>query len=131
MVSSDKTVIFGILYAVVGIVLALPTTHVRIWRLTAWAVSAVLYLTHIGYEQIKLRCAPRLIAFHIATAVAFGALLLAMSAIVHSLYTPPDYSRWKFALALILWPLITGIPAFVFAFLIALVLRQFSKLEHF
>jgi hypothetical protein len=54
-----------------------------------------------------------------------GALLLAVSAIIHSLFAPPNYSRWKFALALVVWPIITGLPAFVVAFMIGLALKRF------
>ena len=121
----SATILFGISYAAVGIVLALPTSNVRLWRLTAWALSAVLYMIHIGYEQLKLRYAPHSMAMHVATAVGIGAFFLAVSATIHSLFAPPDYSRWKFALALVVWPLITGLPAFVVAFMIGLVLRQF------
>ena len=119
-----SAIVFGFSYAAVGILLALPTSNVRAWRLAAWALSALLYVFHISYEQLKLRYAPRLMALHVASAVGMGALLLAVSATIHSLFAPPHYSRWKFALALVLWPIITGLPAFLFAFMIGLVLRQ-------
>src|SRR5262245_19920050 len=122
----SATILFGIFYAAVGIVLALPTTNVRAWRLAAWSLSALLIISHISYEQLKLRSAPRALAIHVATAVGIGALLLAVSALVHSVVAPPSYSRWKFALALVVWPIITGLPAFLCALVIALVLRQIS-----
>jgi hypothetical protein len=117
-------IVFGVSYAAVGILLALPTSNVRAWRLAAWALSALLYVLHLTYEQFKLRYAPRLMALHVASAVGMGALLLAVSATIHSLFAPPDYSRWKFALALVLWPIITALPAFLFAFMLGLVLKQ-------
>jgi len=42
-------VILGVLYAFVGIVFAVPASHVKVWRLAAWLVSAVAYAAHICY----------------------------------------------------------------------------------
>jgi hypothetical protein len=115
----------GIAYAAIGILLGLPKTHAREWRLTAWLLSVILYAAHIGYEQIKLRNSSRSTAIHVASAVAIGAFGLAVSAFIHSLVAPPNYSRWRFVLALILWPLITALPAFAVAFVISLLSRHF------
>jgi len=123
----DTTIVVGALYAVVGIVLALPQTHVKAWRLAAWTVSAVLYMLHIAYEQLRLRYPPRSMAIHVATAVGIGASLLAVSALAHSLIIPPDYSRWRLLIALVVWPILTGVPAFICAFVIGIVLRQIIR----
>lgn len=119
------SLVVGIAYAAIGILLALPTTHTREWRLTAWLLSAILYAAHIGYEQIKLRNSSRSTAIHVASAVAIGAFGLAVSAFIHSLFAPPNYSRWRFVLALILWPLITALPAFIVALVISVLSRHF------
>ena len=36
-------VLVGAVYATVGIVFALPASHVRAWRFAAWVISAVAY----------------------------------------------------------------------------------------
>ena len=33
-------VILGVVYAFVGILFAMPASHVKVWRLAAWVVSA-------------------------------------------------------------------------------------------
>ena len=45
----------GAVYALVGIVFALPASHMRAWRLAAWVVSGVAYATHVVYERFRLR----------------------------------------------------------------------------
>src|SRR5438128_5546684 len=44
-------ILIGVLYCVIGIVFALPSNQVGIWRLAAWVVSAALYAAHIAYEH--------------------------------------------------------------------------------
>lgn len=43
-----RDIFFGIGYALVGIVFALPATNVKVWRLAAWTVSAIGYAAHIA-----------------------------------------------------------------------------------
>ena len=101
-------------YATVGITFAFPVTHVRGWRVAAWIVSGLAYVAHLLYERYGLRSSTRVAALHVAIAAALGALGLAIGALVNSLATgrPPEHQRLLLA-ALALWPLITGIPAFV------------------
>ena len=109
-------VILGVVYAFVGIVFALPAGHVKVWRLAAWVVSAVAYATHICYERFRLRNSPRSASLHVALAVALGAFGLAVGANIHSLSlgSPNEHQR-LLLLALGLWPVITALPAFLFA----------------
>src|SRR5205085_10682836 len=44
-------ILVGVLYGFVGIAIALPSNHVRFWRLAAWGVSGAIYISHIAYEQ--------------------------------------------------------------------------------
>jgi len=109
-------VLFGIGYALVGIVFAVPTTHVHAWRLAAWAVSAVGYAAHIAYERFRLQNSPGTAALHVALAVALGAFGLAVGANIHSLSTvSANQHRQLLLLSLGIWPVITALPAFLVA----------------
>jgi hypothetical protein len=106
-------IVIGVLYCVIGIVFALPSNQVRMWRLAAWVASAAVYAAHIAYEHFRLRNSPRSTALHVAVAVAIGGFVLAVAATIHSLFAPPNYTRWRFLLALVAWPIITALPAFI------------------
>ena len=109
-------VILGIVYAFVCIVFAVPTDHVKVWRLAAWVVSAIAYAAHVCYERFRLRNSPRSAALHVASAVAFGAFGLAVGANIHSLSLgSTNEHRRLLLLALGLWPVITAMPSFVVA----------------
>lgn len=117
--------LFGVAYFLIGRLFALPTDHVQVWRLAAWFVCGVAYALHIGYEHFRLRNAPRLMALHVALAVAIGAFGLAVAGMIHSLSTAPAI-RPAWLLALVAWPAVTAIPAFFGAFLAAKVLARLS-----
>ena len=109
-------VLTGILYAFVGIVFAVPATHVKAWRLAAWVVSALAFAAHIAYERFGLQNSPRSAALHVATAVALGAFGLALGANINSLSagsTSPH--RQLLLLSLGIWPVMTALPAFLVA----------------
>jgi hypothetical protein len=110
-------------YFVVGRVFAQPTGNARAWRLAAWAVSAVVYLAHIGYERLKLRSSPSVAALHVALAVAIGAIGLATAVLIRSLSTQSAF-RMRWVLALVGFPAITAVPAFLVALLNASLLRR-------
>jgi hypothetical protein len=121
-------IILGVVYFVVGFVfaaLANPTVsdQVRVkWRLAAWMVSAAVYAVHIGYEHFRLGSSPLATALHAAIAVAIGAFLLAAAATVHAMMVPSHAPYWRFLLALVLWPILTALPAFLVALTLAAVL---------
>ena len=118
-------VLLGIGYALVGILFALPTTHVRAWRLGAWAVSAVGYAAHIAYERFRLRNSPASAALHVALAVALGAFGLAVGANIHSLSAGSvNRQRQLLLLSLAIWPVIAALPAFLVALGANVVLRR-------
>ena len=107
-------VLAGVMYALIGVVFAWPTTHVRVWRLAAWLVSAAAYAAHIGYERFRLRSAPHRAAWHVALAVALGAFGLAVAATIHSLsVVSTNQHRRLLLVALVVWPIMTGLPAFL------------------
>ena len=110
--------VIGLLYSVIGIVLGLPANNVRMWRLAAWVVSAVVFAAHIGYEHFQLCNTPVKTALHAAWAVAVGAFGLAVAANIHEVWVGPSYRR-LLAVALVAWPVLIGLPAFVVALMMA------------
>ena len=104
----------GVAYFVVGKVFALPPDHLRAWRLAAWAVSAIVYAAHIAHEHFRLRFSPGLAALHVALAAALGGFLLAVAGMANSLRLEPTIKP-LWLLALVAWPLITGVPAYLVA----------------
>ena len=123
----DHAILIGILYAVIGVFFAVPNNHVQAWRYAAWIASAIVYATHICYEFFRQRNSAKSTALHVAIAVAIGGLGLAIAAILHSLFVSPNYPRWRFGLALVLWPILTGLPAFVVALVITVLLNLFRS----
>jgi hypothetical protein len=104
--------LLGVVYFLIGRVFALPADHVRVWRLAAWIVSGGAYAAHIWYEHFRLRNSPRLAAVHVAVAVAIGAFALAVAGMIHSLSTASGI-RPVWLLAIVLWPAMTALPAFL------------------
>jgi len=118
-------VLFGIAYALIGVGFALPTSHARAWRLAAWVVSAIGYAAHIAYERFRLRHPPGSASLHVAYAAALGAFGLAVAANIHSLpiESSPQHQQ-RLLLSLAIWPVITGVPAFLVARGISAVLAR-------
>jgi hypothetical protein len=111
-------ILAGVLYCAIGIVFALPANQGRLWRLAAWVISAAIYAAHIGYEHFQMGNSPRVTALHTALAVAIGAFGLAVAANVHELWVASSY-RLSIALALVAWPVLIALPAFVVALVAA------------
>jgi len=117
----------GAVYLIVGLGFApLTTPSVFFWRLAAWVVSAVVYAAHIGYEHFRLHNSPRLAALHVALGAAVGAFGLAAAANVRSLLTGTGNVR-LLRIALLVWPAITVIPAFVIALTASSLLARFAR----
>ena len=89
-------------------------------------VSGIVFAAHIGYEHFTRRNSPGIVALHTSTAVAIGALGLAVAGMIHSLSVAPTI-RPAWLLALVLWPAITGIPAFLAALVAGKVLTRLSR----
>jgi hypothetical protein len=117
----------GVVYVLVGRLFAAPTSHVHAWRLAAWLVSAVAYAAHMAYEHFRLRESPRLMAFHVAVAVAIGGLGLAIVGMVHAM-SNTSAVRPAWLLALVLWPAVTAVPAFLVALVIGAVLARIPRM---
>jgi len=93
------------------------------WRLAAWVVCAAVFAIHIGYEHFLLGNSPRSTAFHAATAIAIGAVGLAIAATVHALLAPSTTPFVRFLFAWVIWPAVTALPAFLVAYVAVAVLE--------
>jgi hypothetical protein len=125
-----RVLLAGILYLIIGVGFApLSVPSVFFWRLAAWIVSAVVYAVHIGYEHFRIGSSPRSTALHVAFGAAVGAFGLAAAAIVHSFLTGTGNLR-LLRIALLIWPLITGAPAFVVAFVLSTAIARLPRWRH-
>jgi hypothetical protein len=114
-------ILVGVVYLVTGLTfaaLAAASNQMRgTWRLAAWVMSAAAFAAHIGYEQVRLRSSPGTTALHASLAVALGAFGLAVAANVHA--QTAAIPQRSIVLALVLWPVLTALPAFVVALALA------------
>ena len=94
------------------------------WRWAAWAVSAIAFGAHIAYGLLRLRNPPRRTASHAALGAAIGAFGLAAMANIHSLSVSPAKRSILLLLSLVIWPLLTALPAFVVALTAAYLLQR-------
>lgn len=117
---------FAIVYPVVGIVFAFAASQgmAVFWRLAAWLVCVVAFATHIWYEHFRLWSPPRRTALHVSLAVALGAFLLAVWINVHAHWSAAGHPRPFVFVALAAFPLVTGVPAFVVALIVAILLDR-------
>lgn len=107
----------GVFYGVVGIVfgrLAGVAGPAIAWRWAAWLLSAIAFAAHIRYEFFRLRHPALETATHAAQAAALGAFLLALAATIHAEIVGTNQHH-LFAIALVAWPALAGIPAFLVA----------------
>lgn len=122
-------ILIGVLYFLVGFGSAsldpLVSDHLRfIWRLAAWIACAAVFAVHIRYEHFRLGNSLGATALHTALAVALGAFLLASAATVHAGIATSHAPYWRFLVALVAWPIITAVPAFLVALAVAAVLAH-------
>lgn len=88
------------------------------WRLSSFLISIIAFAAHIAYEHFQLGNKPTVVGRRTGLAVALGAFGLAVAANIHSLGVSNRNTR-LLALALIIWPVMTAVPAFVAAFVTA------------
>jgi hypothetical protein len=129
------TIFVGIVYCAIGVSFGLLAGSAGssrasfAWRLAAWVASAAVYAAHLAYEQVRLRNGSLSSALHAATAVAVGAFGLAVAATVHRVLLPAPNRHFElFALALVAWPVVTALPAFVVALVATAVLARIRRL---
>ena len=110
-------ILVGLVYFVVNVAFAelagraaSNTMRVVLNRL-GFVVSLVAFAAHIVYDQRRLGNPPRTTATHVALSAGLGAFGLALTANVHGLWVGSN-RQYSLALALIVWPVITALPAF-------------------
>jgi hypothetical protein len=111
-----------VIVAVAYLVIGAAFSALALWRPGAWIACAAVAAGHIGYEHYRLANRPRTIALHAAAAVALAAFGLALAANIHAGFNGPP----RLLLALVTWPVITAIPSFLAAWVVALVLARLS-----
>jgi uncharacterized membrane protein YbhN (UPF0104 family) len=119
-------ILFGIVYLVVGVAFPNPPASNKMqfmWRLGAWSIAALAFGIHIGLEHFRFRNSPLRTALHVSASVSLGAFALAAAANIHALRTGTGNQR-LLALALVIWPIVTGVPAFMVALVAAAVLAR-------
>lgn len=124
-------ILFGVVYGVVGIAFPNPSASNKMqfmWRLGAWLICALAFVIHIGLEHFRYRNSPHRIALHVSASVSLGALALAVAANIHALRAGTGNQR-LLVLALVIWPIITGVPAFIVALVAAALLARL-RLKH-
>ena len=124
-------ILFGIGYAILGIWFpnpSNPSQTQQMWRLAAWVVGAIIFGIQIWYEHFRFHNKPLLVALHAAVSAALGAFGIAVAANIHSLYSASS-KHLLLVLSLILWPIFVGVPAFVVAVIIALILERIKPID--
>jgi hypothetical protein len=127
-------ILVAAIYALVGILSGAfareaVSNQMRVaWRLAAFVVSGIAFAAHIAYQHFRLRTSPAITAWHTSLAVALGALALAVAANVHEHFTASSH-RGVLIGMLVVWPVLTGLPAFLVAWGVAagLSLRRASR----
>lgn len=123
----------GVVYLVVGLVFgalgrAGSSDQMRAaWRLLAWLISFATFAAHITYEHFRLRSSPVRTALHTSMAVGLGAFGIAVAANIHSSGSGSNRQSSLLHLALVAFPLLTALPAFVVAFVAALSLSRWRR----
>jgi hypothetical protein len=116
----------GAIYCAIGIgfgaFAAWSSSQRTAWNVASFVVSLVVFAVHIGYEYFGIGNRPLIVAWHTSLAVALGSFLLAVSANINSLRVA-NAKHGLLAIALVVWPLMVGIPAFVVALIAAVALK--------
>jgi len=119
-------------YLLVGVAFPNPAASNKMqfmWRLAAWLTVALAFGVHLGFEHFRFRNSPYRTALHASASVSLGAAALAAAANIHGLRTGTGNQR-LLVLALVIWPIITGLPAFVVALVVAAVLAKLRPNKH-
>jgi hypothetical protein len=95
----------------------------HLWRLAAWLLSAIVFAAHIWYESRRRDAPPKPTAWHAALAVALGGFLLAAASAAHALSAGTG-RLGAYGIALVAWPVLVGVPAFLVALVAGFALRR-------
>ena len=122
-----RALVYALIYVVIGVVFAglagrSGFVGARFWRFAAWLCSAIAFGTHIQFERVTAGRSAAAAAWHAAFGAAIGAFLLAVSAIIHRQAAGLPRSG-LLGLALILWPCLTAVPAFLVGMAAAMLMQ--------
>jgi hypothetical protein len=124
-------VLFATVYFVVGFAFPNPPAsnpNQFKWRLASWLICGVAFALQIALEHFRFRNSPLTTSLHASASVALAAFALAAAANVHALSARSGNER-LLAMALVIWPILTGLPAFVVAWAAAAVLTRLAKMQ--
>ena len=119
---------FGLAYLVIGLAFGALAANAatvetrQLWRFAAWFLSAIAFSFHLWYEFIRRQRAPFGTALRAAAAVAVGGFGLALAANVHA--RAVGATNRGFIVALVAWPLLLAVPAFIIAWAATAILAR-------
>ena len=90
----------------------------RSWRWAAWIASGLVFAFHVSLDRSRPNRSAVASASRAALASALGAFGLAVAAIAHTL-TSGEGRLGLLVIALLVWPLLTALPAFLVALVLA------------
>jgi hypothetical protein len=95
------------------------------WRLAAWLLSLTVFASHMTYERSRADWTALRLARRAAAAVAVGAFVLAVVGPARSYWGTDRF--WRVTVfSLVLWPVLTGVPAFLAALVAGSVLHRWT-----
>ena len=119
----------GVAYFAIGVVFGALAGNsgsvqgLKAWRWAAFALSMVVFLLHVRFDHQRFRNALTT-ARHVAIGAALGGFLLAAMATARA--TLVEGTPQRLLVALIAWPLLTGVPAFIAAWILATLLARLN-----
>lgn len=119
-----RIISFGLIYLVIGILSALitnpmePTGMQTALRLFALALAIAAFVYHIKLDLFKSNNSIPKASLNAAIATAVGTFLLAILANIYGIITEAD-NKNQLLLALILWPVVTGLLTFLGGYVIS------------
>ncbi len=117
-------ILVGSATAVLSGMASSPTT-VKAWRLAAWLLSLVVFVAHLAVER-RRRVPSLSVARYVSGAVALGAMGVAAMGPLRAHWGEPERIRLAL-LSIVAWPILTGVPAFVVAFITGLLLDRVAQ----
>lgn len=96
------------------------------WRLAAWLLSGLIFVVHVAVERVHAGHDVRRAARHAACAVAIAAFIIAAVGPVRSHWGAQNFWR-VVALSLLLWPLLTGLPAWLAALVVGQIVGRVRR----
>lgn len=119
-----RIIFYGLVYLTVGIISALVTNPLEsggmqtALRLLALALAIAAFVYHIRLELFQSNNSIPKASLNASIATAFGTFLLAILANIYGIITEAD-NKNQLLLALILWPVVTGLLTFLGGYVIS------------